>query len=233
MLHRAFSRLRYALEKHRCLDKHGRVVVAVSGGLDSVVMLFMLVEYNRKFCQSWQIHAVHVDPRFPNWKTGRLEEYFKTLGVSHKIIAADIYRKIVRSEKKCFSCSRARRRHLLEEADRLNIFNIALAHHRQDAVETLLLNIVYGGEIATCLPRQSVIRGRFFFIRPLYYFDKRLIRDIARRFGLPAEANDCPFSKNNKREKIRFFLSEVQKEFPDVYRGIFNGMFNIKRAYLP
>jgi len=115
----------------------------------------------------------------------------------------------------------------------LSIFNVALAHQKQDVVETLLLNLIYTGQVATCLPKQSVIQGRFFFIRPLYFFDKELIKKIARACGIPGDANTCPYSQDNKREKIRLFLRDVQRDYPDVYRGVFNALFNLNRSYLP
>jgi tRNA 2-thiocytidine biosynthesis protein TtcA len=92
--------------------------------------------------------------------------------VPFSVIRSPINKKIGHLEEKCFFCARKRRRRLLEQAEALNIFNVAFAHQKQDVVETLLLNLIYTGQVATCLPKQPVIQGRFPLIRPLYFLTK-------------------------------------------------------------
>lgn len=115
----------------------------------------------------------------------------------------------------------------------MSIFQIALAHHKEDVAETALLNMMYNGGISTIVPKQSVIQGRFFFIRPLYYFSKELIQDIARVYKLPRNKNICPYFEESKREEVRKFLTKIQKENHDVYKNIFRSIFNIKNSYMP
>ena len=139
----------------------------------------------------------------------------------------------MRTKNRCYPCSRQRRKILLETADQYSIFQIALAHHIQDAVETLFMNMIYNGELSTLIPNQSVIQGRFSFIRPLYYMTKDQIRDIARIYGLRQGNNVCPFYQDSKRDVVRRFLDSIGKDNPDVYKNIFRGMFRIKKAFLP
>ncbi len=207
--------------------------MGVSGGSDSVVLLYLLCEYNKKFNQNWEIYACHIRPDFSEWNTEFVENYCKWLRIPCKIIEIKIDSRLKTVEKKCFFCSRQRRRRLLEYAESLNIFKVALAHHLEDVVETFLLNIIYNGEISTFIPAQPVIQGRFLFIRPLYYLDKKIIQTIAQALKIPENINKCPYFKDSKREKIRNLLKDVMVEYPDVYKSIFNGIFNIKRGYLP
>jgi tRNA 2-thiocytidine biosynthesis protein TtcA len=151
--------------------------------------------------------------------------------LSHR--QADIYKKIKDIGNKCYRCSRERRKTLLETASRLNIFQIALAHHKQDVVETVIMNMIYNGAISTLTPKQSVIHGRFFLVRPLYYFEKDTIQAIARTRGLPSNDNVCAYYQDSKREVVRDFLEKTKKHNPDVYKNIFRSIFHINKAYMP
>jgi tRNA 2-thiocytidine biosynthesis protein TtcA len=215
------------------LDKNSRVLVGVSGGADSLALLYILDLYNRRFGLNWEIQAAHVDPQFPGWDTTAVREFCAKIGIPCTLVGVPIDRKIRKLDNRCFFCSRERRRRLLEVAEDQNIFNVALAHHQEDVAETLLLNLLYNGEIAVFLPKQSVIHGRFHFIRPLYFFEKDDIEDLGKAMDFPADRNSCPYSRESKREKVRGFLSDQGKTHPATYRNIFNALFNIKRSYLP
>jgi tRNA 2-thiocytidine biosynthesis protein TtcA len=115
----------------------------------------------------------------------------------------------------------------------MNIQQIALAHHNQDVAETIILNMMYNGEMSTLVPKQSVIQGRHFFIRPLYEFEKNEIKTIARLLNMPVVTNECPYFKESKRNQVRAFLESCKKDNPDVYKNIFRAVTHIKRAYLP
>jgi len=233
LINPALSAVSKIIKRFNILEKHTGVVVGVSGGVDSLVLLFLLNEYNNKFRQHWDIYACHIDPGFPDWNTEYIREFCKKWNVPCRTISSGIDQRIKILEKKCFFCARERRRKLLEYAESLNIFQVALAHHLEDVAETFLLNIIYNGEVSTLVPKQSVIQGRFSFIRPMYYLDKKEIQKIARVLQIPENLNICPYYQISKRQKIRDFLNEIAVEYPDVYQSIFNGIRNIKTAYLP
>lgn len=229
----AFPSVKKVINRYNILGKNSDVVVGISGGVDSMVLLFILKEYNHHFQQGWNIYACHIDPGFSEWNTNIIEDFCTGLEIPYKIVKTNINKRLQRVEKKCFFCARERRHKLLEYADSLNVFQIALAHHREDVVETFLLNIIYNGEISTIVPRQSVIQGRFSFIRPIYYFNKKEIQKIARFLKIPENVNNCPYYQISKRQTIRNFLNEIALEYPDTYNSIFNGIKNIKTSYLP
>ncbi len=225
--------MKQAIERHGFLERNSRVLLGISGGIDSRVLLLLLIEYDQRFDQKWDIHACHINPQFPEWDAEQLREFFKKNNVSYTIKKTQIYEKIKNVENRCYPCARERRKNLLEIADKLGIFQIALAHHKQDVVETMLLNMIYNGEISTVIPKQSVIQGRFFFIRPLYYIDKEKIRAIAHIYGAVEKSNVCPYYQKSKRETIRNFLEKIKIENPDVYKNIFRSIFHIKKSYMP
>ncbi len=207
--------------------------MAVSGGVDSLVLLLLLIEYNRKFNQQWELHACHVDHQFPGWNTEVLQKFLVHCKIPYTIVKTTAGKKIEKTKKKCYRCARERRKTLLEIAEKNNIFEIALAHHKQDVAETLFLNMMYNGEISALIPKQSVIQGRFSFIRPLYYVDKEQIRTLARLYRLPTNDNICPYYQESKREAVRRFLEKIKKGNPDVYKNIFRSMYHIRHAYMP
>jgi tRNA 2-thiocytidine biosynthesis protein TtcA len=226
--------LKRATERYGFLKKHTRVIVGVSGGVDSTVLLTLLHEYNKRYKQHWHLIACHIDINTTPQSLAPLEKLIAQNGI--EIIKVKTrFKKNLQTEKisRCYTCSRLRRQRLLETAESLNIFQIALAHHKQDVAETILLNMLYNGEISTLVPKQPVIQGRHFFIRPLYYFDKEHIKTIASIYRLPVSTKPCPYFKNSKREFVRKFLEQCRVKNPDVYKNIFRGIFHVKRTYLP
>ncbi len=233
LIKRSFSEIRRVTKHYGILGKNSSVVVAVSGGVDSYVLLYLLSQYNIRYSQKWDIYACHVDPGFTGWDSQNIAKFCRDINVECQIIKTNIDTRIKVLKKKCFFCARERRRKLLEYAESVNTFQIALGHHMEDVVETFLLNIIYNGEISTFVPVQSVIHGRFYFIRPLYYLNRKTIQKIGRTIGIPENTNLCPYYHLSKRQRIRDFLSEISNEYPEVYQSIFNGIRNIKRTYLP
>ncbi len=225
--------MKQAIERHGFLEKNSSVLVGVSGGIDSQVLLSLLLEYNDRYKQKWDIHACHINPQFPQWDVHYVKKFFEKNNVPYTMRKTDIHKKIKNSQNKCYLCARERRKNLLEVADKLDIFQIALAHHKEDVAETILLNMIYNGEISTVIPKQSVIQGRFFFIRPLYYFEKERIKTTAQLYGLPERSNICPYYKESKREMMRDFLEKIKRENPDVYKNTFRSIFHIKKSYMP
>jgi tRNA 2-thiocytidine biosynthesis protein TtcA len=227
------SSIRFAKNRHSILEKHTSVLVGVSGGMDSLVLLFLLLEFNVKYRQKWDIKACHIDAGFPAWNPGFLEKLLAAHKIETIIVKANIYKRIQKVQDKCYFCSRERRQKLMEIAEGLDVFNIALAHHQEDAVETLLLNMLYTGRMGTLLPKQPIVRGRFSFVRPLYYLDKKTIRVIAKAFDLASLGRSCPFYQDSRRELIRNLLNKIQEKTPDIYTNIFHSIFNINKPYMP
>jgi tRNA 2-thiocytidine biosynthesis protein TtcA len=227
------SSIRYVLRRHCLLEKHTSVLVGISGGIDSLVLLFLLHKYKDTYQQLWEIKACHINTGFPGWNPAGLQKFLRAHEIESIVVSTKIYKRIQRVDDKCFFCSRARRKQLMEIAEESNITNIALAHHQEDVAETLLLNMLYAGRMSTLLPRQPIVHGRFVLIRPLYYLNKETILEIARAFHLKSHGDFCPYYKDSRREMIREKLNVIKKKNPDIYTNIFRSIFNVKQSYMP
>jgi tRNA 2-thiocytidine biosynthesis protein TtcA len=235
----AFHWFKKAVEDYRLLQDGEKVLISVSGGADSLVLLHLFALYNRKRKKHWQLLACHINPNFPNWKTKPIERIFKTIGLNYAIEDVDMVKelKLRRNAglkfKPCFICARQRRKRLFEIAQANGIMKIALAHHMEDVIETYLLNLFYASEVSTFLPKQDFFQSKFFIIRPLYFFDKELIRKYLTTYGLRPIKNTCPYAKSSERARIRRFLEKFYALDKRIKTNIFWGIKNIKTQYLP
>jgi len=198
-----------------------------------MVLAILLKEYNLHFNQNWDIRLLHIDHGFYKSDMNPLKKFAFDLGTPLEIVKTGVAASIARAKDKCWRCSWQRRKLLLENAEKYNIFNIALGHHQNDVAEALLLNMFFNSDISTFVPKQSVIHGRFYFIRPLYYFTREHLEKIARGCNITSIIKPCPYHQNSKRNLVRTLLTEIETYNPQVISSIFNSMSNIKNLYLP
>jgi tRNA 2-thiocytidine biosynthesis protein TtcA len=133
----------------------------------------------------------------------------------------------------CFLCSRLRRKRIFEIAAAEGCNKIAFAHHRDDIIETLLINMFYGREISTMMPNQKIFRGKLHIIRPLAYLQEELVKKYRRERDLPLMKNICPSSETSRRIYVKNLLSVLEKENKNIRENIFKAMSHVKPEYLP
>ncbi|MFH1113722.1 MAG: ATP-binding protein, partial [Pseudomonadota bacterium] len=137
-----------------------------------------------------------------------------------------------RKASPCFLCSRMRRKRLFELARDYRCNKVALAHNRDDVIETLLLNIFFAREISTMLPSQTYFRGEFNLIRPLAYIEESLLKRFASESCLPVIENPCPTAGKTKREYIKDLLKKLEADHRGLKENIFKAMKHVKPDYL-
>ncbi len=230
----AFGWFKKAVEDYQLLADGEKVLVAVSGGKDSLCLLHLFNEYNKRKKKDWQILACHINPGFTDWRENKVEESFKRLGVDYQIRKIPIRKRVEEiGEDFCFFCSRERKKALFTIAEENKINKIALAHHREDVNETFVLNLFFASELSTFVPKQDFFGGKFYIIRPLYYFTKEIIESYLKVFGLRGIKNICPYAKLSERERMRRILRSYYKRDKRIRDNIFWGIKNIKAKYLP
>ncbi len=214
------------------------VLVAVSGGIDSLTLLWLLRERREKIPSRYRYRmtAVHVDPGFGNGSADRIESFFSEEGFEYRIIRSDFGPRAHSAgnrENPCFVCSRLRRKTLFDVAGQMGCSRIAYGHHKDDLIETFFLNLFYGASVSTMLPVQEFFKGKLFIIRPLYLVDKDMISRYAKSMDWSGIDLGCPTAGRSKRQQIRNILQDLYRTNKKIKGNIFHAIHNVRLDYLP
>lgn len=225
-----------AIHTRRMVEDGDAILVAVSGGKDSLALLWLLRERIRRIPIDYRIVAVHVDPGFGADSAGRLESFFKEHGFEHRVLRSDCGPRAhspQNRENPCFLCSRLRRKALFEAAAELGCNKIAFGHHKDDLIETFFLNLFYGASVSTMLPVQELFGGGLRVIRPLYLVDEDLVRRYALAMEWPEIELGCPTAGSSKREAVKEMLNRFYRTNRKIKGNIFHALHNVNPEYLP
>ncbi|MEW6100698.1 MAG: ATP-binding protein [Candidatus Omnitrophota bacterium] len=226
------KRVGRAIIDYQMLSDGDKIAVAVSGGKDSLTMLKVLNDRRAFVPIKYELLAVHIDMGYPCHHPRILSEYFKKMGVNYHIEKIDILKGKTRKDISCFWCSWNRRKALFEVANRFGCTKVALGHHKDDIIETILMNLFFHGEFSGMNPRQELFKGKIVIIRPLAYVDEDLIVKFAERSDFPHHKCACPNSLTSNRTKITAIIKELRKTCPDVKTNIFRSVKRIRKDYL-
>jgi tRNA 2-thiocytidine biosynthesis protein TtcA len=224
-----------AIHTHKMIRDGDHVMVAVSGGKDSVALLWLLSERIKRIPIEYRITAVHVDPGFGANSAGQMESFFLGNGFEHRVIKSDIGPRAHGPENRenpCFLCSRLRRKLLFELAAEIGCNRIAFGHHKDDLIETFFLNVFYGASISTMLPVQEFFKGEFTVIRPLYLVDEGMVQRYAQTMGWDEIKLGCPTAGSSKREEIKDMLKHFYRSNKKIKGNIFHALKNVNPDYL-
>ncbi len=213
------------------------VMVAVSGGKDSYTLLDLLERARTRAPIEFRITAVHLDQVQPGYDGGALRRWLEDFGAPFEIVQEDTYSTVVEltpaGKAYCAVCSRLRRGVLYTVAQRLGCNKIALGHHRDDALETLLLNLFYAGKLQAMPARYTTDDGRFEVIRPLIECAEADIVEHAALAGYPIlPCNLCGSQDNLRREKMRGLIDELANDNPNVRAVMLNALRNVHPSHL-
>ncbi len=226
------KRVGRAITDYGMIADGDKIAVAVSGGKDSLTMLRVLNDRKSFVPIKYELLAVHINLGYPCQHPKILSEYFKKLGVDYHVEKIDILQGKSRKDISCFWCSWNRRKALFEVADRFGCAKVALGHHKDDIVETILLNLFFHGEISAMAPKQELFDGKITLIRPLAYVEEDMIVRFAREAKFPHEKCACPNSVTSNRSKITNIIKDLEKVCPDIRTNIFRSVKRIKKDYL-
>jgi tRNA 2-thiocytidine biosynthesis protein TtcA len=223
-----------AIHRYGMIEDGDRILVGVSGGKDSLTLLNLLHERRKRVSVHYDVIPVYINLGFDTEQEKVLGKFFEERDLTYHIEQTDIGKKAHSAENRenpCFLCSWERRKRIFHLAHRLNCNKIALGHHKDDIIETLLLNIFYSAEISTMLPVQRLFKGKITLIRPLALIEEKKIERFAREKGLPVGSTCCPSSGKTKRNEIKELLEKLEKENCKVKGNIFRSLSNVKLDY--
>jgi tRNA 2-thiocytidine biosynthesis protein TtcA len=228
--------LEKAVMDFKMIEEGDRLLIGLSGGADSYALLDLL-DSPMILVPRFSFVTVNIDMGFdPSYKSyNYLETYLRDNNYSYIMEKTDIgtmSHSEINKKNPCFLCSRLRRKRIFEIAAAEGCNKIVFAHHRDDIIETLLINMFYGREISTMMPKQSIFGGKLHIIRPLVYLREELIKKYCRERQFPIARNECPTSQTSRRFYIKKLLNEMAKDNKKIRDNIFMAMSHVKQDYL-
>lgn len=226
-----------AIRDYAMIQEGDKVMVCLSGGKDSYTMLDMLMSLQRSAPVHFDLLAVNLDQKQPDFPAHVLPEYLSALGVPFRIVEQDTYRVVKRvipeGKTLCGLCSRLRRGVLYRVAAEEGVTKIALGHHRDDIVETFFLNMFHGGRLKAMPPKLLTDDRRHIVIRPLAYCPEQDIARYARQRQFPIiPCNLCGSQENLQRVQLKQMLAAWEREAPGRVESIFRSLQTIAPSHL-
>lgn len=196
-------------------EKTEKVALALSGGKDSLGLLFLLHALRGRGFPNFELFAIHVGGEF-SCGSGVSEQFLQAICRELKVpfITRESTQK--REELECYRCSRERRKLIFDAAKEVGASTIAFGHHRDDSAQTLLLNLFHKGEFAANLPKVPMHDYGVTIIRPLIYVAESSLREFAKQYGFARITCQCPVGQNSKRKVAEQILQDVEAHFPHI-----------------
>ncbi len=227
-----------AIADFALIENGDRIGVAVSGGKDSYTMLHMLAELQRRAPVKYELVVLTVDSGYPGFRTDIISEYLQEKGFTHHLEKTDHYA-IIEAKRRpgssyCSICARLKRGVLYTLAQRFNCNKLALGHHLDDFIETLLLNQFFVGSLKAMAPSMLADNGQTTVIRPLVYVEERDIISFSRQKRFPVVCCCCPVCgvADQQRKRMKKLLTELEQENPHVKRSLLRALANVQPRHL-
>jgi len=226
-----------AIADYNMVEDGDRIMVCLSGGKDSYTMLDILLNLKQSAPINFDILAVNLDQKQPDFPEHILPDYLSSLGVDYHVIEQDTYsvvkRVVPEGKTTCGLCSRMRRGALYAYAEEHGYNKIALGHHRDDIVETFFLNMFHGGQLKAMPAKLKSDNGKHIVIRPLAYAREKDIEEFSQLKGYPIiPCNLCGSQDSLQRVQMKKMLTTWDREFPGRVETIFNSLKNIRPSQL-
>jgi tRNA 2-thiocytidine biosynthesis protein TtcA len=234
---RLWSEVRDTCREYELLAPRDHVLVALSGGKDSYTLLHVLSRLVRAEYPGVRLTAVHLDQRQPGYDGAPLRSYLEQCGVEFEILSEDTYSVVIdklgHDQTYCSLCSRLRRGILYTAAERLGCNKLALGHHRDDGLETFLMNLFYSGKLQAMPARYVTDDGKLQVIRPLIGCAEASIAEFAQLMAFPIlPCNLCGSQSGLKRDRMSSLLAQLELESPHVRAVMANALKNVRPTHL-
>lgn len=226
-LQQVLSLVRKASEEYNMIEEGDKIAVGISGGKDSLTLLYALAHLRRFYPKKFELYAITVDLGFDNLNLDKIKELCEELEVDYTIVKTDIAN-IVFNERKekspCSLCAKMRKGALNDAMKQKGINKIAYAHHKDDVVDTMMMSLIYEGRFHTFSPVTYLDRTELYVIRPLMYMKEADVIGFVNKYNVPVVKSPCPVDKHTKREYVKDLLKEINKDNPGVKDRMFTAI---------
>jgi tRNA 2-thiocytidine biosynthesis protein TtcA len=226
-----------AINDYNMIEDGDRIMVCMSGGKDSYVMLDILMQIQNASVFNFEIVAVNLDQKQPGFPEEVLPAYFEKVGVEYEVLEEDTYsivkEKTPEGKTTCSLCSRLRRGNLYTAAERLGCNKLALGHHRDDILETFFLNLFYAGKIETMPPKYKTNDDRFVILRPLAFVKEAQIKELEAIKQYPIiPCTLCGTQPNLQRQVVKKMIQTWDEKYPNRSEIMFTALKNISPTHM-
>ena len=226
-LQRLLSLTRKAVDDHKQINEGDRIAVGISGGKDSLTLLYALANLKRFYPNRYELGAITVDLGLPEFDTEPIAKICASLDVPYTVVKTDIYSIIFNDRKEsnpCSLCAKMRKGSLNEAIKAQGYNKVAYAHHKDDVVETLMMSLIYEGRFHTFSPVTYLDRTQITVIRPMIYINEADVIGFANKMDLPVAGKLCPADGYTKREYVKDLIAKINKENPGVKDRMFTAI---------
>ena len=214
-LQQLLSYTRKAVDEYQLIEAGDKIAVGISGGKDSLTMLYALHGLQRFYPQPFEIEAITVDLGFPDFDLSQIRALCESLGVKYTVVKTEIAQIIFDERKEsnpCSLCAKMRKGALNEAIKAAGCNKVAYAHHKDDVIETMLMSLLFEGRIHTFAPKTYLDRMDLTVIRPLLYVDEKDIIGFRNAYELPVQKSPCPVDGYTKREYAKELVRSLNTE---------------------
>lgn len=228
-LQQVLSYVRRAVDDYHMIEEGDRIAVGISGGKDSLTLLYALHGLRRFYPKPFELHAVTVDLGFENLNLEKIRELCQFLEIEYTIVKTDIAKIVFEDRKEenpCSLCAKMRKGALNQAIKEAGCNKVAYAHHKDDVVETMLMSLIFEGRFHTFLPVTYLDRMELTVIRPLMYMNEADVIGFVHKYQIPVVKSPCPADGHTKREYVKQLLRNLNLENPGVKERMFTAITN-------
>ena len=226
-LQKLLSYTRQAVDEYDLIQEGDKIAVGISGGKDSLTLLYALSNLQKFYPKSFELVAITVDLGYPNFDLTGIEQLCKDLQVEYHIVSTKIGEMVTSEQLEgsaCSLCARLRKGALNDAAKELGCNKVAYGHHMDDVIETMMLALIYEGRFCSFWPVTHLDKSQLTVIRPMIYVPEAEVKGFENKMQLPITKNPCPIDGSTKREYIKSLIKQLNTENPGVKKRLFHAI---------